>query len=306
LSALEALLVGIVDYAGLFPPASQDMRPALENYATYLQSADRQALGRFIVPISRLNELEETGNDLLPRGPGSEPWKLSVLVSGDVQSAAEQILEFNGHHESGSARGHAAIDVVELKATNAQDIEEHRSRLPRFITPYFEIPTSQDVTHLTRTIGQVGARAKMRTGGVTENAFPAASEILDFMIACSTDTVAFKATAGLHHPVRGAFPLTYAPDSARGTMYGFVNVFLAATVLYCRADRNLALSVLEESDPSAFNFTENAIVWRHITVDAAQIRAARSEFAISFGSCSFREPVDELRELAANPILRTT
>jgi hypothetical protein len=110
----------------------------------------------------------------------------------------------------------------------------------------------------------------------------------------------------LHHPVRGLFPLTYAPDSARETMYGFLNVFLAATILYRRSDRNLALSVLEESDPSAFSFSEGGITWRDTRVDAAQICAARSEFAISFGSCSFREPVDELRELAGNPIFKTT
>jgi hypothetical protein len=297
LSALEALLVGIVDYAGLFPPASQDMRPALENYATYLQSADRQALGRFIVPISRLNELEETGNDLLPRGPGSEPWKLSVLVSGDVQSGAEQILEFNGHHESGSARGHAAIDVVELKATNAQDIAEHRSRLPRFITAYFEIPTSQDVTHLTRTIAQVGARAKMRTGGVTENAFPAASEILDFMIACSSDAVAFKATAGLHHPVRGPFPLTYAPDSARGTMYGFLNLFLASVLLQRGGDPATARELIEERSPDAVRLYDDGVSWRQHRFTNAQLAEARQLAMVSFGSCSFREPLDDLAAL---------
>ncbi|MGH7651347.1 MAG: hypothetical protein ACREMS_05840 [Gemmatimonadaceae bacterium] len=305
MSAVEALLAGLVDYAGLFPPASQDMRSSLESYASYLNSADRPAIARFIVPLSRLSELEETGNDLLPRGTGSEPWKLSVLVSGEPRLAGAQILEFNEHHDAGSD-GHALIDVVELKATSAREIEEHRSLLPRFVTPYFEISTSHDVAPLTRAIAAVGARAKIRTGGVTADAFPAASEILDFMTAARRDSVAFKATAGLHHPVRGSYPLTYATDSPRGTMYGFLNLFLAATILYCRSDANVALSVLEESDTSAFTFREDGISWRDTTMDGSQIRAARSQFAISFGSCSFREPVDELRELAGNPILKTT
>ena len=77
--AVDALLSGLVDYAGLFPPASQGMREALENYASYRKGEDRSALGRFIVPVSRLKELETVGRDLLPVAPKAEPCVLSVL-----------------------------------------------------------------------------------------------------------------------------------------------------------------------------------------------------------------------------------
>src|SRR5215210_2747900 len=100
--AVDALLSGLVDYAGLFPPASQGMREALENYASYREGEDRSALGRFIVPVSRLKELETVGRDLLPRGPGSEPWRLSVLVSGDVRAAGDEMRDFNSCHSAGS------------------------------------------------------------------------------------------------------------------------------------------------------------------------------------------------------------
>ena len=66
--AVDALLAGLVDYAGLFPPASEDMRDALENYASYRASDDRSALGRFIVPVSRLKELEGRGAEVDGRG----------------------------------------------------------------------------------------------------------------------------------------------------------------------------------------------------------------------------------------------
>jgi hypothetical protein len=297
LKTVTALLDGLVDYAGLFPPSSEDMRVALENYASYLDSPDRRALGRFIVPLRRLKELETAGKGLLPRGPNSEPWRLSVLVAEDVQAAGEEMLEFNRHHWSGSAGGNAVIDVVELKASTADEIEHQRAALPRFFTAYFEIPHKGDVATLLSAIARSGSRAKIRTGGVTPDAFPTATEIIDFIAACKREGVAFKATAGLHHPLRGEYRLTYEPDSAKGTMYGFLNVFLAAALVYAGDGEETALAALEESDPGALSFTDDAIIWRGRRLDLREIEASRSQFAISFGSCSFREPVDELESL---------
>lgn len=301
MKAIDALLAGLVDYAGLFPPASEDMRPALERYASYQSSADRAALGRFIVPLSRLEELEEAGRDLLPRGPDSAPWRLSVLVADDVRAAGEEMLKFNCHHWSGSPDGHAVIDVAELKASTPKEIESQRAELPRFFTPYFEIPIKGDVSPLVKTLARVGSRAKVRTGGVTPEAFPPADEVVDFIIACRKEIVPFKATAGLHHPIRATYRLTYEPDSPKGTMYGFLNVFMAATLVHAGETEETALAVLEEENPAAFSFTDDAIAWRGRLVNAGQIQVARAGFAISFGSCSFREPVDELASLARAP-----
>ena len=298
LNAVDALLAGLVDYAGLFPPASEDMRPALESYASYLGSSGRKALGRFIVPLRRLKELEDAGEGILPLGPDSEPWRLGVLVADDVRAAGEEMLKFNCHHWSGSPGGHAVIDVAELKASTVAEIENQRAELPRFFTSYFEIPIKGDVSPLVEALARMGSRAKIRTGGVTPEAFPPAQEIIDFITACRRGGVPFKATAGLHHPIRGSYRLTYEPDSPTGKMYGFLNVFMAAALVYAGESEDTALAALEEEDPSAFSFPDDAIVWRGKRIDAEQIQASRAEFAISFGSCSFREPVDELESLA--------
>ena len=298
LKAVDAFLDGLVDYAGLFPPASEDMRPALESYASHLESSDRKALGRFIVPLRRLKEFEDAGEGILPLGSDSEPWRLGVLVADDVHAAGEEMLKFNCHHWSGSLGGHAVIDVAELKASTVAEIESQRAELPRFFTPYFEIPIKGDVSPLVKALARVGSRAKIRTGGVTPEAFPQAEAIIDFITACRREGVPFKATAGLHHPIRGSYRLTYEPDSPTGKMYGFLNVFLAAALVYAGESGDTALAELEEEDPSAFSFPDDAIVWRDKRLDAGQIQASRAGFAISFGSCSFREPVDELESLA--------
>ena len=295
--AIDALLFGLVDYAGLFPPAAEDMRRALENYASYLKGPDRYALGRFIVPLSRLPELEDAARGLKIRGTRGEPWRLSALVSEDVRAAAEQIAAFNRRYSSPPENGSVVIDVVELKATRPEEIEHQQGELPKSLTSYFEIPLAGAVTPLVTTIAEVGARAKMRTGGVTPEAFPPARQIVDFMTACRRASVPFKATAGLHHPVRGDQRLTYEPDSPRGYMYGFLNVFIAAALLYSGASEDAALAVVQETDAAAFSFGDAAISWEDKRVTADQIGAARAEFAIAFGSCSFREPIDELEQL---------
>jgi len=295
--AVDALLAGLVDYAGLFPPASEGMREALENYAAYRKSGDHLALGRFIVPVSRLNELEDAGRDLLPRGAASEPWRISVLIAENVRAAGEQMLNFNRHHSLGSTDGYAVIDVAELKAANVGDIARQRSELPDAFIAYFEIPTRGDVSQLVKAIARAGARAKVRTGGVTPESIPPAKEVIDFIIACRHDAVPFKATAGLHHPIRGSYRLTYESDSPVGTMYGFLNVFVAAALVYAGERTETAIAALEESDRQAFAIEDDAIVWRGRRITAEQIEASRQELANSFGSCSFREPIDELATL---------
>jgi hypothetical protein len=296
--AVDALLAGLVDYAGLFPPASEEMRDALENYATYRASEDRSALGRFIVPVSRLKELEGAGRQLMPRDRGEEPWRLSVLVAGDVRAASEEMLGFNSRHESGSSEGHAVIDVVELKAGTADDVARQRAELPGSFTPYFEIPIAGDVAPLVQAIARAGARAKIRTGGVTPQSIPPADEVISFIVACQREKIPFKATAGLHHPIRGSYKLTYEQTSPVGTMYGFLNVFVAAALVYSGESKETGIAALKESDPSAFTFEEDAIVWRDKRITADQIEASRRGFAIAFGSCSFREPIDELAVLS--------
>ena len=290
-------MTGLVDYAGLFPPASEDMRPALENYAAYLESPDGKALGRFIVPLPRIEELEESARGLLPRGRRSQPWRLSVLVAENVSAATNEILEFNRRHAIGSRNGAATIDVAELKASTGDEIARQRAELASGLTAFFEIPYTGDVSSLVSRIAKVKARAKIRTGGITPEAFPPARAIIDFIAACLREAVPFKATAGLHHPVREEYRLTYQSDSPKWTMYGFLNVFIAATLLWTGDSEDTALALLEERDQSAFTFEEDAIHWRDKRVSAEQVQACRSQFAISFGSCSFREPIDELAQL---------
>jgi hypothetical protein len=108
--------------------------------------------------------------------------------------------------------------------------------------------------------------------------------------------VAFKATAGLHHPWRNEYALTYAPGAPRGTMFGFLNVLLATAALAAGAGEKAATQLLEARAPAEVEFTPDAVRTPAIQLSVADITRARNIMA-SFGSCSFREPVEDLREL---------
>jgi hypothetical protein len=143
-------------------------------------------------------------------------------------------------------------------------------------------------------VKKAGSFAKLRTGGVTPEAIPSIDSVAAYIYACRERGLAFKATAGLHHPIRSERALTYEPGAPIATMHGFVNVFLAAALAW-HGTRDVR-AVLGETDPAAFRFDDGAH-WRDWSVTAGQICEARLEFAHSFGSCSFEEPIADLEQL---------
>jgi len=148
-----------------------------------------------------------------------------------------------------------------------------------------------------RTVAACGRRAKIRTGGETADKIPPVEIVIDFMQACATAKVPFKATAGLHHPVRSMHRLTYQPDSPSGMMHGFLNVFLAVAFVRTGIDTPLAVALVNEQSPEAFEFDSSGVLWQDQRLSIAQIAEARRDFAISFGSCSFTEPIEDLQSL---------
>jgi hypothetical protein len=241
--SLRALLEGLIDYAGLFPPAALSMQNAVRNYARYREGEHAWALGRFVVPADRAAEVPSE-------------FRLSIL------------------------------GIDEVKASSEEDIDRiAREAAGRIV--YVEI---NDLA-LLDPIARHGLRAKIRTGGVTEDAFPDIASVAAFLRACREKRVAFKATAGLHHPLRCVKALTYEPGAATGTMHGFLNVFLAAAMT------ERAEEILEERDASAFRFDDAGATWRGTRVSTGDLIAMRRDFATSFGSCSFEEPIRDLQEL---------
>ncbi len=299
--ATRVLLEGIVDYAGLFPPAALAMAGAVRNYAHYRGGGAGWMLGRFVCPADALEVFSRLADPLLPRDAGAIPWRLSATASPDVAADMTAIAAFNERHRVCFEECGAFVDAYEVRVASAQELTAVDAIVPRDLTTYVEVPYALAGELLPQVAG-TGRRAKMRTGGVTADAFPSAESMVAFLQGCLDNEIAAKATAGLHHAVRGIYPLTYAPDAPSGTMYGYLNVFLTAALLTDGADAALAARLLEETDPATLSATEHRITWHGaqdpVSLDRQLLQRVREQVLVSFGSCSFTEPVDEFRALA--------
>jgi hypothetical protein len=289
MSALRALLAGVVDYAGLFPPASLDMTTAVRNYREYRADPQAWMLGRFVVPAGRLAELDTA---LSAQADDAPPVHVTAVLGPNVHSDIATARSFNSAH-----RPRFVVDSLEARLQTAEAIASAiEDAAPEFVL-FAELPLDVDPAPLVAAVARAGGCAKMRTGGVSVDAFPSARAILRFMRCCFDAKVAFKATAGLHHPVRAEYPLTYDASAPRGTMFGYLNLFLASGFLHQGMAEADAMSILEERDPAAFIVARDSVTWRGHSLSTAELRELREHRALSFGSCSFREPVDELRAL---------
>lgn len=287
---MRAPFAEIVDYAGLFPPASCSMADAARQYEVYRRSGDRWMLGRFVVAATRLQELGEAidaGGMVIDV---ADPWRLSVGMGAHVPAELARIAAFQAAWEP---RGVLA-DAIEYKVASVGQVLALGEQIPPVFRRYFEVPQVGPYRDLVGAIGQVGAFAKLRTGGMSADLFPAANEVTRFLLAVVKQGVPFKATAGLHHPFRGQYPISYAHDAERQVMYGFVNLLLATAELLRGGEGETAQAILEEDDRSAMTQDANGITWRREHYTEAELTVAHQRFFVGFGSCSFREPIDEL------------
>ncbi len=266
-ASLRILLEHMVDYAGLYPPASLPMAQAVRNFHKYLESDWAWMLGKFIVDAKQLDLWHEEKMRL-----SNQSWTLSVLVSNNDELESLKNAEF--------------IVSIETKfPIRAQLAPQH-----------VYVETTADRANLEH-VQHSGYFAKIRMGGVLESAFPSANEVLNWLEICIGLGLPFKATAGLHHPLRGPYCLTYDQDSSRAAMYGYLNLLLA-TAFACRNDLKMARDALLESDARAFRFDNVGVQYNDERLSLEDLRATRA-LLHSIGSCSFEEPTQELLEVIA-------
>ena len=318
---LRTLLADIIDYAGLFPPAELRFHEALQNYVQYRQDPEAWMLGRFVLPVGRLDELAPFSN--LFRSEDEEPYTFAVLGQGGatpdafLDTFAREVDGLQQFHTDHLDRVRADVMEVRLPvslleapaaATRAFLDDVHR----RLVTAgtaqldlFYEVPHDIQPATLRALAAALAdhnnaqdlpARStvglKMRCGGATPNAFPPDEHVVQVIAACRDAGARFKATAGLHHPIR------HYSETYESIMHGFLNVFGAAVLAFEHdLDEGGILAVVQEDDPEAFQFTNEHLVWRDVPASVDTIQHVRDELAISFGSCSFDEPRDDLKEL---------
>ena len=305
---MDARLAGLsrlIDYAGLFPPESLDMAGAVAGYREALEGDHAWLVDRFICPVSRLEEL--AGHLMAALRTGDAPWRL-VAVADDgsddwlsaVDADAARIRGFEVVMSGG-----AVVEVVERRVAaggvRPDDVAAASRSFGRFVS--YEVPWSDPELErslrslaIAREAAGRSLGAKIRTGGVTEDAFPPPETVAGFLIACHDLGLPLKATAGLHHPVRHR-------DAATGFVHhGFLNLLAAAAFAVGGAVLDELIPVLSDDDPNAFALSRAGLTWRDRRAGVDTLTAARSSLLRAYGSCSVREPVDDLTALGVLPV----
>lgn len=290
--SVRALMAESIDYAGLFPPSAVSMPEAVLNYATYRNSNYSWMLGRFVVSASRLAEFAEASADFVSRDAGSA-WRIAVVFDGNL---AENLAAVDSFNEANGER--MFCDSVEMKVSSAEAIASASASLPSGVSAFFELALDETLPELVAEINLAGQQAKIRTGGITPEAFPRTEEIVKFVRTCLAANVPFKATAGLHHPIRCFKPLTYEANSVKGTMHGFLNLFLMTGFAREGFRTSFLEDVMEEEFEEVFAVEDQSMTWRsEFSLNTFQIEQLRAKGIRSFGSCSFDEPVADLQKL---------
>jgi hypothetical protein len=282
MSTVPVLFRHLVDDAALFPPGNAPVERAIAEHAHHLRSPYAQVVGRFVCKASALGEVQaETGG---------EPITVSAIADAGLPAAASAIgylRTFAGHGHGGgrhAVKGGVMVDSVEVPVDPAADLPAQVSAAAHAVAGaevFVEFPVRGQWRDVVAACAAERVGAKLRTGGLTAEAFPDPREVGDFIAACVHAGVPFKCTAGLHRAVCHTDPLTGFHH------HGFLNILVATHAAITGGDVLAAVTARDPHDLAT-------VCWG---IDDAAAASVRSAFT-GFGSCSIADPVRDLAGLS--------
>ena len=297
--SLRALLAHSIDYAGMFPPCSLGLEAALRNQAEYVRSPDAWMLGAFVLSTEQFDATKQ----LLSQFDAQHPLRVAALgpKAASADAFFEALDEMEAAIRSLSRHNVDLISISHLEMFLPHDVDvtslQEATSILGDLAVFWEAPpdtAEQTIALLAGFNSDADSPTfgyKLRTGGVTADAFPTSMQIAKALVTPATHQLPIKFTAGLHHPLR-----QYRQE-VQTKMHGFLNV-LGAAVLAAehRWDTNQTALMLEDENVDSFSFTDDFFAWREWRIDTKRLQYRR-RFVVSFGSCSFDEPREDLRAL---------
>ena len=296
-ASLRALLTRSIDYAGMFPPCNLELEPALTKQAEYVRANDSWMLSAFVLPVAKFG----AATALISKFDKQHPLRVSALgpktenaasFRAELKNAAETIRSFQTQH--GDRVSVAQLEMVLPADVDLGGLNEAVALIADLkLQTFWETPaeSAEKTVALLARAKQPAFGYKLRTGGVTADAFPSSVQIARAILASTKHHMPIKFTAGLHHPIR------QFRDEVKTEMHGFLNV-LGAGVLSAEHhwDESQMVEILEDQRTGSFEFHDTVFAWRDWEITLDRIKARR-KFITSFGSCSFDEPREDLRAL---------
>ncbi|PYK13652.1 MAG: hypothetical protein DME65_01245 [Verrucomicrobia bacterium] len=298
-ASLHTLLAHSIDYAGMFPPCSLGLETALQNQADYVRSPDAWMLGAFVLSAERFDATRQ----LLSQFDAQHPLRVAALgpKSANADAFLEALDSTEAATRSFSRHNVDLISISHLEMFLPDDVDlaslQEAKSIVGDLPVYWEAPSDraeQTIALLAEFNSDADSPTfgyKLRTGGVTAEAFPTSMQIAKALVTPSTHQVPIKFTAGLHHPLR-----QYRKE-VQTKMHGFLNVLgAAALAAEYHWDTNQTEMMLDDENVDSFSFAEDFFAWREWRIEIKRLEYRR-RFIVSFGSCSFDEPREDLRAL---------
>ena len=297
----------LIDYAGLFPPANLSLEDAIHNYANYKNSENTWMLGPFVLPVSQLKQLDIH----IHLFSTEKPLTLSVVgrkssseaeCNSQFQDDVNQISVAIKHYkhsvkvemfEVPLPPNVPSLDLLTELANEAKNLNVHAFCEVLLIGEWKKhVSDTLDVIAAHNSSNESWIGVKLRTGGIKAEMFPSPEQVAFVIAACRDRNLPLKFTAGLHHPVR------MYRDEVGTKMYGFLNIFVAGMLAHTQyLDVREIEAILADENSNSFSFSNDHLAWRDLRIASKEIQKLRKEALLSFGSCSFDQPRDELMEL---------
>lgn len=302
--ARTAALGGLIDDAGMYPPARLPRADAVARHRGIRSGPNGWLVARFVCPAADADAVAAAA------AGGAWRWRLAVTVAGDTPEAVDAAVAVR----KAGAHGGAALEQIEVRLAAGSA----EATVARFATiaeavgtssaggdaplVLCEPPDSTDATAVDATLAAVGAaRArghatglKIRCGGATAAAVPSVEVVARSLAGAAAADVPVKATAGLHQPFR------HWDAALGGWAHGLVNL-LAAAALAERGANAATIGACLADDRAAFALDARALRWRDERCGVGSLQRMRARVLRGVGSCDLDEPIGELAALGMLP-----
>lgn len=295
LDARTAAFAALVDYAGLFPPASLSMPEAVDAYRTLRAGSHEWVAGRFLCRASNLADLARVATTTFRSGEA--PWEVGVIFDLPPGESAALCIDFQAEMDPVMTIAAAEARLSDPTAGGVNSLLDAMLSVAPEVVPFIEVDANVPIPNQIDLVAsalverrRVGG-AKLRCGGVTKEMFPSTTQVAEFIVSATSRSLPFKATAGLHQPIR------HYDENVGIERHGFLNILMAAALAESGMDQEGVESVVADTDPDAFAVSAMFASWNGHNVPGSALRRIRQSGFIAYGSCDFDEPIEALAHL---------
>jgi hypothetical protein len=295
LDARTAAFAALIDYAGLFPPASLSIPEAVGEYRRIRSEEHQWVVGRFLCRASQLTDFAGVATSILR--PGDARWEIGVIFDRAPGESATEANSFHTEMDPVLSIRAAEAKLDEPTASAVDSLLDAMLSVAPDVVPYIEINNTETIAEQVSIIARaldtrrrVGG-AKLRCGGVTADLVPTPRQVAEFVVACTDKRIPFKATAGLHQPIR------HFDNELRVERHGFINILMASALAEAGEDVDMVEAVVADTNPANFSLSATFASWRDREIPGSALRRMRQSGFVSYGSCDFDGPIEAVEQL---------